>query len=110
MGTIMSSAMEEPFRIIGDFYCICFQHEGGNCSYRAKDSEDLNNIIQGENLWDVPPIDYEFTWFGLRSKKSILNEVLLGSSWPLSNNWKLYGDCRRSSDHIHLFLIFDKVN
>lgn len=110
IGSLLDSAMEEPFCIIGDFNCIRFQHEGGNCRFRAEDSEDFNIFIQSENLLDVPPRDYEFTWFGPSSKKSKLDIGLLSSSCPLNNNWKLYGEFRRCSDHIPLILVFDAVN
>lgn len=110
IGSLLNSETEEPACVIGDFNCICYQFEGGNCRYKVKDSEDFNKFIHGENLWDVPPKNYEYTWYGPSSKKSKLDRVLLNSSWLLSNNWKLYGDYRRSSDHIPLFLVFDEVN
>lgn len=101
---IMSRHKDEPFCIIGDFNSIRNARECEACVYRKRDSTFLNAFIKDNLLWDLPLIDFSFTWYGPLNKKSRLDRALLNSHWPGGNSWHLVGECRKSSDHIPLIL------
>lgn len=62
----------EPFLLMGDFNCVRHISDWENCIYRSKDSAMFNNFIEVNNLWEVPPQGFKFTWFCNNDRKSRL--------------------------------------
>lgn len=68
ISSLIDQHSDEPFCIIGDFNSIRNANERSNCTYRNKDSEVLEQLIQNCNLWEVPLTGKVFTWFGPGNK------------------------------------------
>lgn len=94
----------ESFCFMGDLNCIRNETESQNCTYRSKDSEDLNDFILLNNLLDIPINNYTFSWFGPLNKQSQLDRALLSQNWKHLQQWNLKGIGRKHSDHVFLHL------
>lgn len=94
----------EAYFILGDFNSIRFEGESTNCTYRAIDTEKLNNFIITNNFWEVPIENYRFTWFGPEQRSSKLDRFVLNQVANIDNHWKVKGLGRKQSDHVCLYL------
>ncbi|KAI0488370.1 hypothetical protein KFK09_028200 [Dendrobium nobile] len=106
----LSSHIDSPWVIMGDFNCYRFDHEkvGGNPSSNARVGE-LNSFIFYSGLQDLKSVGLLFTWFNQRLDSPIhikLDRMLINSSFldlfPLSY-YKV--DSHSGSDHAPIFLI-----
>lgn len=96
--------VNEAYFILGDFNSIRNAGESTNCTYRAMDTDDLNNFITTNNLWEVPMENYRFTWFGPLQRSSRLDRLLLNQIATKDTDWKVKGMGRKHSDHVCLYL------
>lgn len=105
--TIVRQVSDSPICLIDDFNSIRNKKDRINYVYNNRDSINFNLFMEDTGLIELEGINFSFTWFGCKDKKSRLDRVLVNVEWLSYHAWKVHAGHRRNSDHLPLILSSD---
>lgn len=88
VGNFLIDHENEPCCVFSDFNGILNDEERSNCSYRRSDSKLFRLLLKDHDLWDVPLVNFKYTWFGPDNRSSKLDRALINHAWMgKENQW-----------------------
>lgn len=96
--------------MMGDFNSIRREEDKPNCVYNSRDTDNYNQFMEEIGLIELEGMNYSYTWFGPKDKKSRLDRVVVNELWLSTHNWKVIVGHMRNSDHSPLIMFDECVN
>lgn len=104
LSALLAKFAREPSSIVGDFNRVLSDEERLNCVYRRSDSMKFLSFLNNNDLGDISPSNFKYSWFVPAGKCSKIDRALVNNEWFKLAGWKLEGKSRKSSDHVPLLL------
>lgn len=78
-----------------------------NYAYNNRDSVNSNVFLEQTGLIELDGVNFSFTWFGYKNKKSRLDRVVVNDLCLSIHDWEVSTRHKRNYDHLPFILHSD---